>query len=137
MEKILKMKNMAKGNFQFSNKSLLLKITHLPATLLMVSPLLPKRIFVEMLLDSFGLLPWFYLPYAPVENRKYRGSRRYVPRLVEEKITEFSSHFKYIFEDINNKTVKVNLINIWHNPFQMIHCNPVCNGQFQIGTILF
>ena len=36
---------------------------------------------------------WKY--YAPVENKKYRGGRRYVPRLVEEKISEFISHFRY------------------------------------------
>lgn len=32
--------------------------------------------------------------------------------MVEEKISEFLSHFKYIFEDINNKVVRVNLINM-------------------------
>ena len=53
---------------------------------------------------------WKY--YAPVENKKYRGSRRYVPKLVEEKILEFTSHFKYIFDDINNKTIRINLINM-------------------------
>lgn len=53
---------------------------------------------------------WKY--YAPVENKKYRGSRKYVPKLVEEKITEFISHFRYIFDDINNKKIRVNLINM-------------------------
>lgn len=60
--------------------------------------------------DQLYSQEWKY--YAPVENKKYRGSRRYVPKLVEEKITEFISHFRYIFDDINNKTVKVNLINM-------------------------
>ncbi|WP_159442070.1 helicase HerA domain-containing protein [Clostridium sp. Marseille-P2415] len=60
--------------------------------------------------DQLYSTEWKY--YAPAENRKYRGSRRYVPKLVEEKIVEFSSHFKYIFEDINNKTIKINLINM-------------------------
>lgn len=53
---------------------------------------------------------WKY--YAPVENRTYRGNRRYVPKLIEEKITEFVSHFRYIFDDINNKTIRLNLINM-------------------------
>ena len=53
---------------------------------------------------------WKY--YAPVENRKYRGSRRFVSKLVEEKISEFISHFRYIFDDINNRTVRINLINM-------------------------
>ncbi len=71
---------------------------------------------------------WKY--YAPVENKKYRGSRRYVPKLVEEKITEFISHFKYIFEDINNRTVRINLIN-------MGDCSEVFVGltQFYIHAI--
>lgn len=60
--------------------------------------------------DQLFSQEWKY--YAPVENKKYRGSRRYVPKLVEEKISEFLSHFRYIFEDINNKVVRVNLINM-------------------------
>ena len=60
--------------------------------------------------DQLFSQEWKY--YAPVENKKYRGSRRYVPKLVEEKISEFISHFRYIFEDINNKTIKINLINM-------------------------
>jgi len=60
--------------------------------------------------DQLFSQEWKY--YAPVENKKYRGSRRYVPKLVEEKISEFLSHFRYIFEDINNKVVRINLINM-------------------------
>ncbi|MCM1236318.1 MAG: DUF87 domain-containing protein [Ruminococcus flavefaciens] len=32
--------------------------------------------------------------------------------MVEEKISEFLSHFRYIFDDINNKTIRINLINM-------------------------
>lgn len=73
-------------------------------------------------------MEWKY--YAPVENRKYRGSRRYVSKLIEEKITEFISHFKYIFSDINNKTMRINLIN-------MGDCSDVFNGiaQYFIHSI--
>ena len=60
--------------------------------------------------DQLFSQEWKY--YAPVENKKYRGSRRYVPKLVEEKISEFISHFRYIFDDINNKTIRINLINM-------------------------
>lgn len=60
--------------------------------------------------DQIFSQEWKY--YAPVENKKYRGSRRYVSKLVEEKIIEFSSHFKYIFDDINNRSIKINLINM-------------------------
>lgn len=67
-----------------------------------------KRIFKVS--DQLYSQEWKY--YAPVKNKKYRGSRRYVPKLVEEKILEFVSHFRYIFDDINNKTIRINLINM-------------------------
>lgn len=78
--------------------------------------------------DQLYSQEWKY--YAPVENKKYRGSRRYVPKLVEEKITEFISHFRYIFDDINNKKIRVNLIN-------MGDCSEVFIGlaQFFIHSI--
>ena len=60
--------------------------------------------------DHLHSLEWKY--YAPVENKKYMGGRRYVPKLVEEKISEFILHFRYIFEDINNNLIKINLINM-------------------------
>lgn len=60
--------------------------------------------------DQLFSQEWKY--YAPVENKKYRGNRRYVSKLVEEKVTEFISHFKYIFDDINNKKIRINLINM-------------------------
>lgn len=78
--------------------------------------------------DQLYSQEWKY--YAPIENKKYRGSRRYVPKLVEEKITEFISHFRYIFDDINNKKIRVNLIN-------MGDCSEVFIGlaQFFIHSI--
>lgn len=78
--------------------------------------------------DQLYSQEWKY--YAPVENKKYRGSRRYVPKLVEEKVSEFISHFRYIFDDINNKKVRVNLIN-------MGDCSEVFIGlaQFFIHSI--
>ena len=72
--------------------------------------------------DQMYSMEWKY--YAPVDNRKYRGSRRYVSKLIEEKITEFISHFKYIFSDINNKIMRINLIN-------MGDCSDVFNGIAQ------
>lgn len=78
--------------------------------------------------DQLYSQEWKY--YAPVENKKYRGSRRYVPKLIEEKITEFISHFRYIFDDINNKIVRINLVN-------MGDCNEVFLGlaQFFVHSI--
>lgn len=73
-------------------------------------PYIQKNRRIYKVSDELYSQEWKY--YAPVENKKYRGGRRYVPRLVEEKISEFISHFRYIFDDINNKTVRINLINM-------------------------
>lgn len=73
-------------------------------------PYLQRNKKIYRVSDQIFSQEWKY--YAPVENRTYRGNRRYVPKLIEEKITEFVSHFKYIFDDINNKTVRLNLINM-------------------------
>ena len=63
-------------------------------------PYIQKNRRIYKVSDELYSQEWKY--YAPVENKKYRGGRRYVPRLVEEKISEFISHFRYIFDDINN-----------------------------------
>lgn len=73
-------------------------------------PYIQKSKKIYKISDQLYSQEWKY--YAPVENKKYRGSRRYVPKLVEEKVSEFLSHFRYIFDDINNKTIKINLINM-------------------------
>lgn len=73
-------------------------------------PYLKRKKNIYKVSDQLNSLEWKY--YAPVENKKYRGSWRFVPKLIEEKISEFLSHFKYIFDDINNKTIKINLINM-------------------------
>lgn len=73
-------------------------------------PYIQRKKRIYKVSDQLNSQEWRY--YAPVENKKYRGSRRYVPKLVDEKISEFMSHFRYIFDDINNKTVKINLINM-------------------------
>lgn len=85
-----------------------------------------KRIYKVS--DQLYSLEWKY--YAPVENKKYRGSWRFVPRLIEEKITEFLVHFRYIFDDINNRILKINLVN-------MGDCSEVFIGiaQFFIHSI--
>lgn len=73
-------------------------------------PYIQKSKRIYKVSDHLYSQEWKY--YAPVENKKYRGSRRYVPKLVEEKISEFLAHFRYIFDDINNKTIRINLINM-------------------------
>jgi DNA phosphorothioation-dependent restriction protein DptH len=73
-------------------------------------PYIQKSKRIYKVSDQLYSQEWKY--YAPVENKKYRGSRRYVSKLVEEKISEFLLHFKYIFDDINNKIIRINLINM-------------------------
>lgn len=97
-------------------------------TSLNLLPYLKRKKRIYKVSDQFNSLEWKY--YAPVENKKYRGNWRFVPRLIEEKISEFLMHFKYIFDDINNKTIKINLIN-------MGDCSEVFVGiaQFFIHSI--
>ena len=79
-------------------------------TSLNLLPYLKRKKGIYKVSDQVNSLEWKY--YAPVENKKYRGSWRFVPRMIEEKISEFLMHFRYIFDDINNKTLKINLINM-------------------------
>lgn len=73
-------------------------------------PYLLRRKKVYKVSDQLFSMEWKH--YAPVENRKYMGGRKYVPKLVEDKVSEFTSHFRYIFDEINNHNVKINLINM-------------------------
>lgn len=97
-------------------------------TSLNLLPYLKRKKRIYKVSDQVNSLEWKY--YAPVENKKYRGNWRFVPRLVEEKISEFLMHFRYIFDDINNKTLRINLIN-------MGDCSEVFVGiaQFFIRSI--
>lgn len=79
-------------------------------TSLNLLPYLKRKKRIYKVSDQVNSLEWKY--YAPVENKKYRGNWRFIPRLIEEKISEFLMHFRYIFDDINNKTLRVNLINM-------------------------
>lgn len=73
-------------------------------------PYLQRKKKVYRVSDQLYSMEWRY--YAPVENRKYMGGRKYVQKLVEDKVSEFTSHFRYIFDEINNHKVKINLINM-------------------------
>ncbi len=97
-------------------------------TSLNLLPYIKRKKRIYKVSDQINSLEWKY--YAPVENKKYRGNWRFVPRLIEEKISEFLMHFKYIFDDINNKTLRINLIN-------MGDCSEVFTGiaQFFIHSI--
>ena len=91
-------------------------------------PYLKRKKNIYRVSDKVNSLEWKY--YAPLRNKKYRGNWHFVPRLIEEKISEFIMHFRYIFDDIKNKRIKVNLIN-------MGDCSEVFVGiaQFFIHSI--
>lgn len=79
-------------------------------------------------LDSVFLLPYlseYQILYKPLEQShskewkyyvvnsalQYKGSRKFVDRLVKEKIEEFVEHFSYIFELSIKAPIRINLIN--------------------------
>lgn len=89
------------------------EVTDLVASRLHCGNLLPyirRSKHIYRVSDQMYSLEWKY--YAPVENKKYRGNRKYVPKLIEDKIMEFVSHFQFIFDAIHNRTVRINLINM-------------------------
>ena len=52
---------------------------------------------------------WKY--YVDENLPRYKSSRDFVSKLVDEKIDEFVSHFKYMFDMGNNAPIRINLIN--------------------------
>ena len=53
---------------------------------------------------------WRY--YAPALNRRYLGARNFVQKLVCDKINQYKEHFSFLFDDIENRLLCVNLINM-------------------------
>lgn len=72
--------------------------------------------------EQASSMEWNY--YASIENKKYRGQRKFVPKLVEDKISEYVNHFGYLFEEIDNYHLKINLID-------MGDCSEVFHGIAQ------
>ncbi|MDO4925608.1 MAG: DNA phosphorothioation-dependent restriction protein DptH [Turicibacter sp.] len=52
---------------------------------------------------------WKY--YVDEKLPRYKSSRDFVSKLVNEKLEEFIGHFKYMFEMGNNAPIRINLIN--------------------------
>lgn len=50
--------------------------------------------------------------YSLIDEKCKQESRRFVPKLVSDKITHYRKHFPFLFEDIGNDTIKLNLINL-------------------------
>ena len=53
---------------------------------------------------------WHY--YAPMDNKRFKGARDFVPKLVKEKIEEYHAHFKFLFGDIGSNRMKISLHNL-------------------------
>lgn len=49
--------------------------------------------------------------YVDESLPRYKGSRDFVSKLVNEKIEEFVAHFRYMFDMSNNAPIRINLIN--------------------------
>lgn len=92
-------------------------------------------------LNPIALLPYIYDSdgklYKPVEQihspgwvlyvdctkPRYKGSRNFVAKLVQEKIEEFVDHFSYLFELSNDSPIRINLSNLGD-------CKEVMQGIF-------
>ena len=53
---------------------------------------------------------WRY--YAPITNKRYQGARSFVQKLVCDKIIQYKEHFSFLFDDIGNNQMLINLVNM-------------------------
>ncbi|WP_252238209.1 DNA phosphorothioation-dependent restriction protein DptH [Clostridium sp. VAP51] len=66
-----------------------------------------ERLYIPM--EQNHSPEWKY--YVDDKLPRYKSSRDFVSKLVNEKITEFVDHFKYLFNMGNNAPIRINLIN--------------------------
>jgi DNA phosphorothioation-dependent restriction protein DptH len=59
--------------------------------------------------------------YAKKSDDKYHGGRMFVKKLVCDKIIDFKSYFGFLFKDLGNNEIRINLIN-------MGDCNEILQG---------
>ena len=50
--------------------------------------------------------------YALATNKRFQGARNFVRKLVCDKIIQYIDHFKFLFEDLGNNTMCINLIDM-------------------------
>ncbi len=65
------------------------------------------KLYIPM--EQFNSLEWKY--YVDEALPRYKSSRDFVSKLVNEKIEEFVGHFKYLFNMGSNAPIRINLIN--------------------------
>lgn len=50
--------------------------------------------------------------YAQTSNKRYQGARNFVQKLVGDKIREYQKNFPFLFEEIGNFQLRINLVNM-------------------------
>lgn len=65
------------------------------------------KLYIPM--EQFHSPEWKY--YVDESLPRYKSSRDFVAKLVNEKIEEFVGHFKYLFNMANNAPIRINLMN--------------------------
>lgn len=50
--------------------------------------------------------------YAQLSNKRYQGGRSFVQKLISDKITQYVDHFAFLFKDLGNDLLCINLINM-------------------------
>lgn len=50
--------------------------------------------------------------YAQISNKRYQGARNFVQKLVGDKIREYQKNFPFLFEEIENLQLRINLVNM-------------------------
>lgn len=53
---------------------------------------------------------WRY--YVPIVNNRYQGAGNFVQKLVIDKIEQYIGHFPFLFDEIGNNQITINLINV-------------------------
>lgn len=61
-------------------------------------------------IEQVHSLEWLY--YVKSSLPRYKGSRNFVSKLVQEKIQEFLEHFSYLFSLTKQAALKINLVNL-------------------------
>lgn len=65
--------------------------------------------------------------YAPISNKRFHGARNFVQKLVYDKILQYKEHFSFLFDDIGNNQIIINLVN-------MGDCREIFQGLLKLYT---
>ncbi len=51
-----------------------------------------------------------WLAYIPILEKSFSGGKNFIPKLVKKKITDYLENFKFLFDDVSNPLIKLNLV---------------------------